>query len=208
MLLWLLINAARACFLATCVELDDEVCAKAASDTELWVNADGCDGECSVLEVYTLGVGDTLACPADFTYSFSLDWSYSIPFDPSASSSTDLDCGIRGSTKALASGSHPKQCEDSDDCLLKEGSSLPCECALDGKSYCVPDESSSFYDEFWVACAEGNFSQYSYWVAFLAIFPLNVNVDSCLYDTFSEFKQIEEDDAAFLSVTVTLWWML
>lgn len=62
---------------------------------------------------------------------------------------TDINmrnCGSREEDKDLASGSHPKECEDvsteSTDCLLKDGTYSPCVCGINAKAYCVPDKSS------------------------------------------------------------------
>lgn len=194
MWLWFLVSQSQACLVATCTSLDDDICAVLHSATELWVNDNGCDGICSALQLPTLEVYESIECPPNFSFSFSLDWSYSTPYDDQVQAA--VDCGSRGTSSDLAVGTHPKVCTDSSDCTLLSGASLPCECGLDGSAYCVPDESSSFYEAFWSACEAGDEAEYKYWNAYQSVYPLNLNPAACLYEAFQEFKLLVEDSKA------------
>ena len=49
----------------------------------------------------------------------------------------------------LVEGSFPKRCQNSDDCELENGTYAACQCGMDGLFNCLPDISSSVYDEYW-----------------------------------------------------------
>ena len=47
---------------------------------------------------------------------------------------------------------HPRRCNTSDDCILRNLSTSPCVCGLDGYSYCQAQWGSEVFDGYWQEC--------------------------------------------------------
>lgn len=69
-------------------------------------------------------------------------------------------CGEREAKKDLVLGSHPKECQNEDDCMLQDGSLSPCLCGISNSTtsgICSPHMSSGLFKEYWDACKEDGF---------------------------------------------------
>ena len=113
----------------------------------------------------------------------------------------------------LASGSYPKECDDDNDCELKNGQYGRCACGMAGKAYCYPRLESSFIAEWYELCESGeaNLAYFKYYGYKVAGYLYLISVDDvengdCLKEVlyeqaiWEEVKQgyeDEEDDAAF-----------
>jgi hypothetical protein len=128
-----------------------------------------------------------------------------------------VNCSSRDQNKDLASGSSPKQCEQSDsyssECETEDGDSGYCECGYDGKAYCRPDFSSDSYDDYWDECQDNGgkldsskhaafwYLKYTYYVKYISAY-------SCAHNLFYEFVQLDEYDYigdSALLLTLVYW---
>jgi hypothetical protein len=177
------------CFDYSCESLGSTICAKKYNSTTIYVTNDGCD--CTVTD-YALtileysDIGETINCTTDhFTYSHTYyNNSYYDTFN----------CSTRNTNVELASGSYPKTCNSTSDCLLKDGKYNDCSCAYDGNSYCVPDLSSSEYDDYWTGCDDNDGDEIVYGLFYQAVYPLQVNSPSCTDDVVYELITLSNYD--------------
>jgi hypothetical protein len=104
---------------------------------------------------------------------------------------TFYKCGTRKKNRDFANLSNDKTCESEDDCLLKDGSKMPCVCGADGKKYCIPAWDSSAFDEYWNECGEGlSHSQLEYWTLFKAYYSIWISSEDlpCVTKTILEIN--------------------
>lgn len=92
-----------------------------------------------------------------------------------------------------------RSCGNSQDCRLQNGAEAECVCGLDGYSYCLPDNSSSVFEEFWGECEHwGNLSRYKYWKkwvyfsSYYVMWATTANM-SCVKQTIMEIFEIVRD---------------
>lgn len=114
-----------------------------------------------------------------------------------------LVCQKKSYDKDLASGSHPKECSTAGwadtDCSLVDGTISECRCGLNGKSYCLPDISSSAFDDYWTQCCDvgcghlDSFEHYLFWYLKQTYFVDYISGYSCS-KIFSQLKDIDTLD--------------
>lgn len=99
---------------------------------------------------------------------------------------TGFNCGSRNTQKDLDSGSYPKECKDTSDCALKDGSSAPCICAPDGKRYCQPDRNSEEFDDYWKMCEDGSMTNelYNNWTILVENYVYLIGHPDCFEQLF------------------------
>lgn len=183
------------CYDYSCESLDGDICALKHSATSIYITDGSCDCEISA---YTLGLlasqdtGASIECSSNEDYSVSHAIADGASYD-------NYQCGTREDNVELASGDYPKVCADYNDCLLSNSDYNLCDCAYDGKSYCVPDISSSEYDDLWDGCASFNGNEILYWVYYNSIYPVQVNPPSCAVNVVYELitlNALEYESAA------------
>lgn len=107
------------------------------------------------------------------------------------------DYCLRQPNKDLKSGSHPKVCESDADCMLKDGSYSSCVCGFN-KSYCSPDWSSSYFDEWMNNCSQeldvtmklkDFYNVFAYYPYLASMHDIE---GDCLSTAFADLWQLEE----------------
>jgi hypothetical protein len=176
------------CFEYSCKSLDSTICALKHDSTTIYFNDDGCDCDVSLVSLAYLQSEEEAAafeCLPDSYVDYNDDGSF---YD-------DYNCGPREEGVELESGSYPKRCDDYADCRLEDGNYNVCACAFDGNSYCVPDLSSSEFDDMWLGCENEDGDKILYGLYYSSIYPVQVNYPSCA-DTvvFELYRLIELDD--------------
>jgi hypothetical protein len=171
------------CLLYSCTSLGSTVCAQKYDTDTIYITSDGCD--CTV----TISLLDLLAY---YDNGATIECSTSDDSNPTYNS--NFSCGTRDSNVELVSGIYPKMCNDSTDCLLENGFYNACYCAYDGKSYCVPDMSSSVYDDYWTGCENDDLTEVEYGNYYYSIYPFQVNSPSCAADVIYELITLSNLD--------------
>ena len=121
---------------------------------------------------------------------------------PEISPDVGIPCPPRQSNSDLIDykpGEILRSCGNSQDCKLRNGLEAECVCGLDGASYCLPDNSSSVFEEFWGECERwGNASRYKYWrkwvyhSSYYVMSETTKNM-SCVRQTIMEIEEILKD---------------
>jgi hypothetical protein len=179
-------SLASTCFDYSCEALEANVCVQKYDSATIYINNDGCScfvGIAMLTLLRTDDDGATIEC-----YSSS-----SQSYDFSAGSDYDsYDCGVRDSQAELVDGSYPKICNDHIDCVLENGGYNSCYCSLDGNAYCVPDISSSIYDDYWAGCDTSDGDKILYGINYYTTYPLQVNSPSCAEEVLYELIYLTE----------------
>jgi hypothetical protein len=188
------VAVADSCFEYVCDSLGSTECAHKHDSTSIHITDDGCDCIVASLHLAYLegeDIGTKIECSYDYSYSDSYSDSYS--FYTNSWYDTYI-CGSRDSNVELDSGSYPKKCDDWTDCLLEDGDYNSCSCAYDGMSYCVPDISSSEYDDYWTGCDDNDGGEIFYGLHYYSIYPLQVNSPSCADNIVDELMALSDFD--------------
>lgn len=206
----LLISASGlACFDYSCKPLNSSTCALKHNSSSIIFNDYGCECDVSLASITYLQSeeeGATYQCLQNTYVGYSDDGSF---YD-------DYNCTLRGEGVELESGSYPKQCDDYADCLLENGDYNACACALDGNSYCVPELSSSEFDDMWYGCEHEDGDKILYGLFYSSIYPNQVNFPSCADKVVFELYELRKlhrrsDSAAaalilsFIGALAVLW---
>lgn len=193
------------CFYVNCLELNKGVCAENKSQADVSINSSGCgDGFCSYEMVSswldTMPRSQQLLCTATSTLQ--------------SARVGDTNCPTRQTKKDFASGDTLVQCtkptQKDEACILQDGSYAPCVCGFDRKSYCVPDISSSVFDDYWAECFKSGVNygrisdddHYWFWYYKINYFLPYLTSYSCARKLFEEFTKI--DDLMYTSSAATL----
>lgn len=104
----------------------------------------------------------------------------------------DVTCGNRDESTFLLEDIHPKRCNTSDDCILKNSENSPCLCGLDGFSYCQPQWGSEVFDLFWTYCDVYNgtvpYSMWTYWENLQKYYNYYITAPDCAMNIFYELQ--------------------
>lgn len=192
--------------------LEENECVQYADKFNIHVNYKKCiHGGCSYSNVTEWAL---TAKRGDIYYCSTGDlWDEENPTDLS-----NMECGSRNENKDLKEGSYPKKCTkisgENDSCVLSDGTFNECECGLNGNSYCVPDESSEIYDEYWDECSDNDgklkdWSHYLFWQLKKLNYINYITAYTCSRDIFEEFKKLDDldytdDYSVFLAADVLL----
>jgi hypothetical protein len=204
------------CISYNCGKLASGICASFEDDV-LTINEDGCGSDlvCSVsnARAYFRENGEgTYACVDEdsFTDVIEILEAYDDEIEGNWVDSPDCDWDTKYD---LASGSYPKECDDDNDCELKNGEYSACGCGFSGQSYCLPHVQSSFMEGWFELCESGeaNLEYYKYFATLYSLYFYELTVDdeddtSCFEDVTYESALLEKvkedyedmvDDGAF-----------
>jgi hypothetical protein len=198
LLLPLLSQVHGECHYILCATLSTGVCAENDGQALVSVNRAGCQGTgyCSY-EMVEAWLDNVLQRPKQLmcTPTSTL---------PTARAG-DTNCPVREVKKDIVSGTSSLiQCTvpgaDNSECQLEDGTYAECACGLDRKSYCVPDVSSTVYDDYWAECFKTgenygritNDDYYWYWYYRINYFLPFLTAYSCARTFFEEFVKIDD----------------
>lgn len=124
--------------------------------------------------------------------------------DPSSN-----DCGTKPTGEMLAPNNdgvvlHLKECAESTDCVLENGGTSSCECAMDGKRYCQPEWGSEVFDDYWDLCEASNkevdYAFYSYFKQLQASYVGFLLAPDCARSIFEELQELKtRPDSAYMT---------
>jgi len=198
LLLPLLPHVHSECHYILCATLSTGVCAENDGQAVVSVNRAGCQG--------------TGYCSYEMVQSWLdnvLQRDRQLLCSPVSSLGTvrtgDSNCPVREVQKDLLSGtSSLTQCTtpgaDNSECKLEDGTYAECACGLDRKSYCVPDVSSTMFDDYWAECFKTgeNYGRITdndhfwYWHYRISYYLPFLTAYSCARTFFEEFTKIDE----------------
>jgi len=162
---WLLaallpLSLSLVCPTFTCADLTSGTCAEKVTEETAKLSTIPCPtGQfCSGQRLYEdwwwnsgTALGSSYACVSEASYAHTSV----LDKEPYA----QWPCFEFESNKGLASGSHPKDCQSDDDCLLEDGSRSSCLCGFRGvgqlnstSGVCQPHQSDPIFISNWVAC--------------------------------------------------------
>lgn len=159
----------------------------------VYVNVDACPEQqtCSLLELLPLmswHPSGQLRCTGKF-----------LPH-----SSQALNCKLRDPLAALAAP-HAQRCESDSECLLQNGSTGRCACALDGYSYCKLSEGDAELDGFYQSCESMNGTQAFSWYLVIDLAHTLPGPQWCVKKLFEEVPYLldflrEENITSFANI--------
>lgn len=173
-----------ACPIIDCGEQDIGVCARIEED-QIVVNSKGCTEStfCELLDLNSW-------------YENAGSYLYCQEFDEDDSSKEDVKCPTRDKNQFLMDDYHPKRCNSTDDCQMKNGNYTNCECGMDGYSYCMPEWGSEVYDLYWSFCDENNDkTTHEIWNYFDLIheyYSYYVTAPDCAVNIFYELQDLQD----------------
>ena len=181
------------CVELSCAQLEPDQCAK-IEDGKLYVNSSPCSDirECSL--------EDMLLWYQEMRFSNKKEANYGCVNDLEGLDylfdHDDIICGERDPGEDFVDGAAPKKCQDSSDCLLKNGETTKCVCGSDGDLYCQYPNGNSAFDGFWEQCNEqkGKVTARDFvWnTIYVQLYVQYLTAPDCAMDLFKEFQFLEE----------------
>lgn len=138
---------------------------------------------------------------------------YCEEFSEDTESTDDVKCGDRDKEEMLQEDIHPKRCNTTDDCILKNGQKSECLCAMDGFSYCQPEWGSEIFDLFWEYCdsSSGNtvsYDMWNYWSELQNHYNYYIAAPDCAMNIFYELQplaSVPEGAWEIVVASVIIW---
>lgn len=218
---WLLaallpLSLSLVCPTFTCANLEAGVCAVKDTEETAKLSASPCPtGQfCSGQRLYEdwwwnsgTPLGSSYQCVSEATHTHTS----LLDKEPYA----QWPCPVFESNKFLASGSHPKDCQSDDDCLLADGSHSSCLCGFRGSGnlnstfgVCQPHQSDPIFINNWAACnserlVENRDVGFYYKVIWETYAVVHASSLSCAQSIIWEFALLQASYAVETAETLT-----
>lgn len=174
---------ALTCPAASCGSNDIGVCGT-VEDSEIILNDKGCTKNkyCKVNNL------------VDW-YNNAGTYLYCEDIDDGSKDKSDVKCGKRNKDQRLLQDIHPKRCQSSGDCVLRNGKETECLCAMDGFAYCLPEWGSEVFELFWEYCNDNDDTvTYEIWKYFSDLhdyYNFFIAAPDCAMLIFYELQDLE-----------------